>query len=394
MGKFSKIIPEGTRDYLFSACAVRGMVAKNIGETFKNKGYFEVETPSIEYYDVYDYKKGAIPQEDTYKLTDNDGRLLVLRPDCTMPIARIVSTRFKNAALPIKLYYTQNVFRMNASKAGRRNEIRQSGVELVGCGGIRADIDIISCAVASLKNLGLDFKLEIGHVGIFSDLAECIGLKPGERERLRSYVEHKNYAAIAALTGSLDCDKRYSRLLSLLPETFGRIELLEEYAALAAGTSIEEKAKYLLELYNTLVSMGYGEYIGVDLGFVHHMDYYTGIIFRGYADGAGEPVLSGGRYDDLLGMFDFDCPATGFAINVDAVAELLQSRGLREEDKIPDAVIHYERGYAAKAYRLLGEGSYEISVCETLEETRRYAEAKKIKKIIVLGAQGHTETEV
>lgn len=147
MKRYLKSTPEGTRDLLFGECDARKKVEANLARLFKSRGYNKVITPALEYYDVYSSESAGFSQESMYKLTDKHGRLLVLRPDNTMPIARIVSTRLREAKLPIRLYYTQNVFSCRQSMAGFSNESVQAGIELIGASGLRSDLEVIATAI-------------------------------------------------------------------------------------------------------------------------------------------------------------------------------------------------------------------------------------------------------
>ncbi len=179
MRKNRRITPEGTRDLLFEECLARREVETRLTDLFVQRGFSEVMTPGIEFYDVVPGDNEAIPPESVYKLTDTKGRLLAVRPDSTMPIARLTATRLQNARLPIRLYYAQDVFRLNHGMAGHNDQIFQAGVELIGAAGERADLEMISLAAQSLRSCaGEKFRLEIGHVGVFRSLVEQLAVEP------------------------------------------------------------------------------------------------------------------------------------------------------------------------------------------------------------------------
>ena len=132
MRKYDLITPEGTKDFLFEECLVRHETEAKLYDIFKSKGYYELTTPALEFYDVFQTESGHYPQERLYKLTDSKGRLLVMRPESTMPIARVIATRLRDASLPIRLFYNQSVYRFESALKGRSNEIVQAGIELIG----------------------------------------------------------------------------------------------------------------------------------------------------------------------------------------------------------------------------------------------------------------------
>ena len=175
-----------------------------------------------------------------------------------------------------------------------------------------------------------------------------------------------------------------------LPLLYGNEEVFDEAQVLAGNNKDAIAAlNYVRELYFALCSAGYGDYIMVDMSMVHKFDYYTGAVIRGYIDHAGEPVLKGGRYDKLLEKFDYDVPATGFAINVCAVADALIKSGKLPEEKNSNAVVFYTVDSLGDAIKLINSYSErglvcELSAFETLEETAAYAKAMNIAEVIDL----------
>ena len=154
MKKFNKITPEGTKDILFEECLSQRTVSERLTHIFKMRGYNEVITPGMEYYDVFDAPNAAIPQYEMYKSTDNKGRLIVFRPDLTLPIARLTATRLQAMEKPIRLYYNQPIYRNRKDLSGRSDETTQAGIELLGASGLKADIEVrspMSCPSPQIK---------------------------------------------------------------------------------------------------------------------------------------------------------------------------------------------------------------------------------------------------
>ena len=155
------VLPEGTRDLILNECIVKKQLERDIDELFNKWGYKEVITPTVEYYETFNHNSNTLREEDMYKFFDNKGRILVLRPDMTVPIARVVETKLKDTDLPIKLRYNSNIFRVHKSLGGKRNEYTDIGVELIGLSEKESDLEILVLALEGLKKLGLkDFKLE------------------------------------------------------------------------------------------------------------------------------------------------------------------------------------------------------------------------------------------
>lgn len=390
MARYSNMVPEGTCDQLFKECDALRNVQRHMTELFKSRGFNEVITPSIEFYDVFDGTANAMPQEIMYKLIDNKGRILVLRPDNTLPVVRVASTKLKGFQPPLRLFYNQNVFRVSPAHSGRRDEIPQCGVELLGVGGIKADLEVIITAIEALKSVTDNFRFEIGHVGFFKTIINELNAADEEKEQIRKYIEAKNYPALAKILEESSLPDTYILALIELPRLFGGEEVFKRAFEIAPNTAAADTIRYLQSIYDLLCSMGYKDNIMVDLGLVQQIDYYTGVAFRGYIQGSGEQVLSGGRYDGLSDMFGAEMPATGFAVNTEAVARCanLEHRGAKT-----DVIVFYELGCAKSAFEYVGKLTKSGLICEisdfsSLDETRGYARVKGIKRIDIVAADG------
>ena len=165
MNRYKISTPEGTRDLLFASCRALRQTENAIRETLESKGYSEIITPAVEYYDVFAQGNPELDQEAMLKIIDKSGRICVARPDNTTPIARIAATRLDDAAFPARLYYSQKVFRSVSGDHGHKGEFLQIGAELIGADGLSADLDILSAAFEALKNTGAEnFRIELGRV--------------------------------------------------------------------------------------------------------------------------------------------------------------------------------------------------------------------------------------
>lgn len=389
MKRYDLITPEGTRDLLFEDCLIRQSVEDKIHHIFKSRGYSEVVTPGLEFYDVFNLNSGYFPQENLYKLVDNKGRLLVVRPDSTMPIARIVATRLREASLPLKLFYNQSVYSTNPSMTGRSDEIVQAGIELIGSYSKRADLEVLSTAIEVLSACDEDkFRLEIGDIGFFNELVNQLQVDKNIRENVRRLIEVKNYPALNDLLDSIG-DNKVTYALKQLPRLFGGEEVFEKASQLFCDEKIDAILSNLKVIYMNLTKLGHDGKITVDLGTANKTDYYTGVVMKGYIQGYGEAVLSGGRYDKLISEFGYDIPATGFAVNIDAVSALLRRNGNPPTLKIPDVIVFGEEGYEMEALiyaqSLKKDGKIvENAVFENIDEVREYARVKGIKEIVII----------
>ena len=361
--KYSINTPEGTRDRLFAECRERRGVQSALTGLFRGRGYAEVITPEVEFYDLFLRSGNPMPQEAMLKIIDRSGKIMVMRPDCTTPIARVAATKLKALPLPQRLYYDQTVFRSGQAHRGGSSEIAQCGVELIGAAGLKADLEMVAMAVDALRACALKgFHIELGHAGFFRALAAQMDLDSEKTEEMRSLIEGKNFAALNDFLEPFR-DRPTWAAMQRLTRLFGGAEVLDEAEQLAGA--------------------GYGQYIRFDLGMVHQIDYYTGVVFRGYVEGAGDAVLSGGRYDGLTASFGRPAPATGFAVDVDAVTSCQP----QEEGKGADTLIHFDPAQLAQALQTVDgkeNGKCELSPCETLEETIQLAQSRKIAQVLVL----------
>ena len=376
--------PEGTRDRLFAECQERRQVQAKLTRLFRQRGFLEVSTPDTEFYDLFALSGSAIPQERMLKVGDPSGKICVMRPDSTTPIARVAATKLKALPLPQRLYYDQTVYRSNPAHNGGSREIPQCGVELIGALGKKADLEIIVTAIDALRACGAArFHVELGHAGFFRDLAARMELGEEKQEEMRELIEGKNFAALNKLLAPYEGNPACTAL-NRLSRLFGGAEVLDEAEKLAGRT---EAVDYLRGLYDELSAAGYGPYVRFDLGMVHQIDYYTGVVFRGYVEGAGDAVLSGGRYDNLVGVFGREAQATGFAVDVDAVARTLPELTL----PALRTVVHFEPGYLAQALEAVDSrpaGTCELSPCRTLTSTRNLAREKGAQNIVIFDKDG------
>lgn len=396
MKRYDLLTPEGTRDQLFDECLAKRTIQEKLRKIFTAYGYSEVITPGLEFYDVFNSKTRYFPPETMYKLVDGKNRLMVLRPDNTMPIARLAATRLREEKLPLKLYYNQSIFMVNPKNSGRDDEFTQSGIEILGGEQTAADYEALSLAAQALFAIDEDFTLEIGESGIFQTVVEDLNLPEEKSEQIHSLIESKNFPALSeALTG---VSGSAAEAVRALPSLFGGSEVFEAAEKYMYSKELRLKLSGLRSTYEALCSMGYSDRIKVDLGLAHKKNYYTGILFRGYVEGYGLPVLSGGRYDDLLGDFGRNAAAVGFAVNVEAAAKVFLRNTEGSLAKPADVLVFGERGSELAALRhcseLIESGVTVFnSIFADAEEAAQYAKAHGIKRMDIVGANSAVTTK-
>lgn len=349
--KKKNILPEGTRDLILDECIVKRAIERDIDDIFYKWGYKEIITPTVEFYETFNHDSQTLKEEDMYKFFDNRGRILVLRPDMTIPIARVVETKFKDESLPIKLRYNSNVFRVHASLGGKRNEYTDCGVELIGLEDKKSDLEVLVLALEALEKLGLsDFKLEIGNIGFFEGVFETLNISKESKEIIAQYIEDKNLKNLEDYLDEIDIKDEYKEFFNKLPWLFGDRSILEEAKVLAFNEELKANLEYLENLYSELDILGYGNKVTFDLGMVPRLNYYTGIIFRGYGEGVGNTVLRGGRYDNVITIGEEYIPAIGFSLDINSVIENVKiSEKINTIDK--SCKIYYSSKYRIEAIR-------------------------------------------
>lgn len=373
---------------LFDECLAKRSIQEKLRKVFTAYGYSEVITPGLEFNDVFNGKVRYFPQETMYKLVDGKNRLMVLRPDNTMPIARLAATRLREERLPLKLFYNQSIFMVNPKNSGRDDEFTQSGIEILGGEKTAADYEALSLAAQALFACDEDFQLEIGESGIFRTVVDDLNLSEEKSELVHTLIESKNYPALnEALSGNSGAAAEAVRAL---PSLFGEAEVFAEAEKYMYSDELNRKLDYLRGIYEALCSMGYSGKIKVDLGLAHKKNYYTGILFRGYVEGYGLPVLSGGRYDTLLGDFGRNAAAVGFAVNVEAAAKVYLRSTEAPLVKPADVLVFSESGCEIAGLNhcreLIDAGSTVFnSLCASSEEAVEYAKSHGIHRVDIVG---------
>lgn len=308
---------EGTNDILFAECRFKHQVEDKILGCFSGYGYFRLETPLMEYDSVFSDADGL------YRLVDRSGNVVSLRPDMTMPIARVAATKLYDA-LPVRASYLGNVYRFSdPTKGGRQNEFTQAGIELLGETGTFYDAEVIAATVNALLDAGAtDFMVELGNVNFVRGLLSESCLSEEMKEEINALMVKKDMLSMEEMLESVSLSEESKEILLKLPTLFGGHEILDKMLTNSALPEASRKALWdLQEIYSCLCAYGYEKYITFDLGMNKNMDYYTGMIFKIFHRGVGFPVAGGGRYDKLISRFGKDIPATGSAIYVNRLTD-------------------------------------------------------------------------
>ena len=322
------IIPYGVQDYLPIECAHKNQIEQAILKLFGDSDYQRVETPILEYMDVFSTGVGAFDQESMFKLSDNKGQLLVLRPDMTMPMARLAATKLKDQEV-LRLSYCGDIFHFFESEdSANLKQVTQLGVELMGVNGAKSDAEVVGLAINALKTAGLqNVQIELGQVEFFKGLIEEAGLNEEEGEAIRHRVEQKDTLAIEMVLQKNGISGVLKNKIMELPVLYGGREVLETARGYSDNPRCIKAIENLEAIIAELDAMGLADCISIDLGLVQSVHYYTGMVFKGISDKLGYPILTGGRYDDLVKQYGRDIPATGFAMGVKPLLIALERQG-------------------------------------------------------------------
>ncbi|WP_126428664.1 ATP phosphoribosyltransferase regulatory subunit [Brevibacillus marinus] len=340
--------PLGMRDMLPESLAKQRYLEAALRGEIEKWGYLEIATPSLEYYDTVG-EASLTTGERMFKLLDKQGHTVVLRPDMTAPIARVVSSLYKHVPFPIRLYYQANVFRAQEKEAGRNAEFSQTGVELIGDGSVDADAEVIALAVACLQSAGLSsFKIAIGHAGFMDGLLEEIVPAQADREQFRQCLLERDYVGYRQLVDSLPLPEAGRKRLHALLRLRGGKEKIEQARQLTVNGKARQAVQTIQSLWEALEAYEVTAHLLLDFNLVLNLHYYTGIVFEGYAADLGSPLVGGGRYDHLLARFGRPAPATGFAIKMD---RLMQVTNHRPQRQAPALLIRYTEANRRRALR-------------------------------------------
>ncbi|HET7615776.1 MAG TPA: ATP phosphoribosyltransferase regulatory subunit, partial [Bacillales bacterium] len=302
--------PLGMRDTLPDLFELKSEIRSVMEASVRHWGYRFMQTPTVEYHDTVG-EASATSDRQLFKLLDQEGRTLVLRPDMTAPIARVAASSLKADPLPMRLAYAANVFRAQEQEGGRPAEFEQFGVELIGDGTISADGEVIALMIETLEQAGLgDFQVAVGHLGYVDALFTEILGNPKRVEQLKRFLYEKNYVGYRQHVKELPLSSIDQRRLLDFLHLRGDATVLAEAEQLISATRGYEAIEELKSLRSLLQSYGVNDAVSLDLTLVSHMTYYTGIVFEGYTEKLGFPICNGGRYDSLLSQFEMDTQAT------------------------------------------------------------------------------------
>jgi ATP phosphoribosyltransferase regulatory subunit len=319
------------RYYIGAEARLRRTVEDVAMSVFEGWNYEEVITPSVDYYDLFEQGMGREEAQRGFRFTDNDGRLLALRPDVTSSVARMAATLLSERPRPLRFCYAAPVFRQQTqSHAEWRRENTQLGCELIGIGGTPADLEVLRLAAEILSRLKLQSRycITINNVEIFNGIADHLNLANAEREQLRRLIDTRAAAELREFLKSYSDDEALAFWQPT--QLTGKRDVIEAARKTIINARSIAALDSLEQLWTEIESLGLEDSFEVDLGDVSSLDYYTGLSLKIFVHGAGSSVGRGGRYDGLTGSFGRAEPAVGFVLNLDALTEVLGRSGTQD----------------------------------------------------------------
>lgn len=316
--------PEGVRDIYGQEYARKLKIEQIIHDKLTLFGYEDIQTPTFEFFDVFSKEVGTTPSKELYKFFDKEGNTLVLRPDFTPSMARCAAKYFMDENVPIRFCYTGNTFTNTYNLQGKLKEVTQAGAELMNDGSVEADGEMIALVVEALLNTGLkEFQVSIGQVDYFKGICTQAGLDEETELELREFISGKNIFGAEELLTLKGIDTQYKNMLLKVTDFFGSVDTLTKAKEAVSNQQSLQAIERLEKLYQVLCSYGVEKYISFDLGMLSKYNYYTGVIFKAFSYGVGDAIVTGGRYDTLLGHFGKNAPAIGLMIVIDDLMSAL-----------------------------------------------------------------------
>ena len=369
---------EGFENIQYQGFHALSQIEKKLNKLFYTNGYTQVATPTFEAYDFF-ATGDTLPCDDLFKLINHQGKVLALKPDATLPIARMAAINHHDPKEIIKFCYRTNIYRNFSSPDIVKKEITQMGVEYFGNDQSYCDAEIIALAIQSLQIHGIqDIHIDLGHVGFINCLFDAIQLEDPQRKFLLKLIETKNLGDIQEFLSNTNLDSKIKSIILRLPRLYGNPQsVLVEMESLCINKEMEAVIIKLRNIFEDLEIMGYKDYISFDLGFTSQMNYYSDLIFKGYVSNWGEPLIVGGRYNHLSNRFGINRPACGFGVDVLQLMDYLEQNQKLPQSTHTRRILFYSPNDKKEAYQLLTQLRYQYNPMEgfliqsSLEESKK-----------------------
>jgi histidyl-tRNA synthetase len=340
--------PRGMDDTLPEEMKIKRWIEEEIRNCFFLYGYEEIETPTIEFYELFEAKSGEEIRERMFVFEDKHKRKMVLRPEMTAPVARLVATKLKNLPLPIRLGYIADCYRYDEPQWGRKRRFWHGGFELIGSDKPIADAEILIISNDIFNRLNIkNHYFKIGHVGILRSIMEEYKISEKIQDRVLSLMDQKKYEqAFSLIKEEVEGDdiRDLIKIIELLLNISGETnEVFKKgHEILSSWPIALKKLENLEEIINIAIESGVSNAFNVNLAFARGLEYYTGMIFEQYAPDSPLALNGGGRYDKLISLFGGkDTPAVGCAIGITRLQEYFISKKIYPKDNKKKSMIAF-----------------------------------------------------
>lgn len=362
-------LPTGVRDELGINARIKETTVNTIQNYFYQRGFEKIKTPVIEYQDVFeDYDVG---QQRLFKFLSASGNSVVLRPDMTLPLARVLSST--QVKLPAKFYYSGDIFRINKALSGSQDEMTQAGAELIGFSSMKAEQECLSMMIELAKILELDsIQIELGLARFVKQILEMLTDNIDQIHAIEEALFSKQITKYNQLIAAFD-ESEYTSLLKIWPRLFGPAQdVLDEIFPYKFPERLQEKVTELRQLVSWLQVRYPNQNVEIDLSTRAPQDYYTGITFQAYSSQSATFLFSGGRYDHLLNHFQKEkVAAIGLGIDVDQIALISQA----DCQTTPMTYIYFnDNQWELAEQKLMELDKATLCLVDSLEEAQKVAD--------------------
>lgn len=335
---------EGVRDILPAELRRRRVIYKRIRKTFRDADYREVITPTLESLELYSGIEGLLDKSEMFKVVDENGEILVLRPDVTMPIARLAATRFKETPRPLKFSYLTTAYQSKNSQSLSLKEKTQAGVELIGSSSLYFDVEMIALLIKSMKAVHIKEPLiDIGHADFINKIMKTLNIDSVIKKKLLDLISEKNKVELKQYLKDIDISDQDKNILLKLTSLFGSPQkVLSELNEISFSLEVKDVIRQLEKFFMILKELELIDNITFDPMLISRHGYYTGLIFKGYAGDHNILIASGGRYDNLTEKFGKGEPAVGFALEIENILEYLNLTDYSFKRQKKRIIINYE----------------------------------------------------
>ena len=346
-------------------------------QLYLQHGYSHYRVSKFEEYDLYAKNKSFLVSENLLTFTDTNGKLMALKPDVTLSIIKNVVADVKST---YKLYYDEHVYRTTSSGDGFR-EITQTGLESIGNIDVFAESEVIMLAMKSLFSISEDYLLDISHMRLLEGLVESLGIDYSDMSEIFALFGSKNVSGLRALCNKYNIDAdaidKLCALTAMYQPIGKALEILKPYVT---GAKMQAAFDELTEIYEAICAYGLEAKLYLDLSIVNDMNYYDGVIFKGFVNGIPDSILSGGRYDRLMERFGKKMGAVGFAVYLDK----LERFGNISDGFDVDYMLVYDSDVSSReiiaAAKTLGSDGSSVRASSATEAGVRYRKLVRLSK--------------